>query len=556
MSDEYTPCQETSLRKGNIIMKTSYKTLLGALLTAFASATAVAKGGGTFIYCSEGSPAGFDPAQYMAGTDFDASANNVFNQIVEFPRGETKVAPALAESWEASDDGLTYTFHLRKGVKWHTTRFFKPTRDFNADDVVFTFDRLSGNKENAFNKAYPVSFPYFSDMGLKDNVKSVEKIDDYTVKISLKVNDASFIQTLAMPAIGSIYSKEYADKLLAEGKAEMINQQPVGTGPFIFERYQKDASIRYKANKEYWNKDDAPQVDNLIFSITKDASVRYQKLKAGECNLMSYPLPADIENMKKDHDIKVVSRPGFNVGFIYYNTEKEPFNKPEVRIALDWSMNKPAIIKAVYGGQGELAPNPMPVTQWSWNKNIKAREQNIEKAKELLAKAGYPDGFEVTLWSLPVSRPYNPNGRLMAELLQADWAKIGVKAKITTFEWGEYLKRAKAGEHQIIMVGWTGDNGDPDNWLGALFGCGAVGGGNYSRFCYKPFEDLIVKAKQLNNVEERTKLYEQAQEIFYEQMPGSPIGTSIVNIPMLKNVSGFKIDPLGAFRFTGVSLNK
>lgn len=531
-------------------MKISQSILAIALLGAFAG---VAQAKGTLVYCSEGSPSGFDPAQYTDGTNFDASANNVFNQIVEYPRGETKVAPSLAESWTVSEDGLSYTFHLRKGVKWHTTRFFKPTRDFNADDVLFTFDRLSGNKANPFNKAYPVNFPYFVDMGLKDNIKSVEKIDDYTVRISLHVNDASFIQTLGMPGIGSIYSKEYADKLLAEGKAEMINQQPVGTGPFIFERYQKDASIRYKANKQYWNKKDAPQVDNLIFAITKDASVRYQKLKAGECHVMSYPLPADIDNIKKDKKLKVLSRAGFNVGFVYYNTQKAPFNKPEVRQALDYAMNKPAILKAVYGSQGEIATNPMPVTQWSWNKDIKMRKQNLQKAKDLLAKAGYPNGFETTLWSLPVSRPYNPNGRLMAELLQSDWQKIGVKVKIMSYEWGEYLKRAKNGEHEIVMLGWTGDNGDPDNWVGTLFGCQATGS-NYSRFCYQPFEDLITKAKQINDVEKRTALYEQSQVIFHEQMPGSPIATSIVNVPMSQKVSGFKIDPLGSFRFTGVSV--
>ncbi|ETD72253.1 ABC transporter, partial [Pelistega indica] len=453
---------------------------------------------------------------------------------------------------DVSDDGLVYTFHLRKGVKWHTTKYFTPTREFNADDVVYTFDRL-GNKENAFNKAYPVEFPYYTDMGLKANVKSVEKMDDYTVKITLNNTDASFTQTLAMP-IGSIYSKEYADKLLADGKAEMINQQPVGTGPFIFERYQKDASIRYKANKEYWNKDDMPLVDNLIFAITKDASVRYQKLKAGECHIMSYPLPADIDGMKKDVKLKVMSQPGFNVGFIYYNTEKEPFNKTDVRVALDMAMNKPAIIQAVYGGQGELAPNPMPPTQWSFNKEIKSRETDIAKAKELLAKAGYPNGFEATLWSLPVQRPYNPNGCLMAEILQADWAKIGVKVNITTYEWGEYMKRAKSGEHQIMMAGWTGDNGDPDNWLGTLFSCEAVGGNNYSRFCYDPFQKLIAEARQLSDMGQRTKLYEQAQVIWHEQMPGSPIGTSIVSVPMGKNVEGFKISPFGAFEFTGVSV--
>lgn len=530
-------------------MHMTQKLLFGAMMAALASVT-MAKG--TLVYCSEGSPAGFDSAQYTAGTDFDASAYNLFDGLVNFPRGETKAAPGLAEKWDVSADGLVYTFHLRKGVKWHTTKYFKPTRDFNADDVVWTFDRL-GNKDNAFNKAYRVAFPYYSDMGLDTTIKSVEKVDDYTVKITLNKVDASFIQTLGM-AIGSIYSKEYADKLLAQGKAEMINQQPIGTGPFQFERYQKDAFIRYKANKDYWNKADMPLVDNLIFAITKDASVRYQKLKAGECHLMAYPLPADVEGMKKDPALQVVSKPGFNVGFVYYNTEKEPFNKPEVRQALDFAMNKPAIIKAVYGGEGELANGPMPVTQWSYNSKIKSREQDIAKAKELLAKAGYPNGFETTLWSLPVQRPYNPNGRLMAEMLQADWAKVGVKVTITTYEWGEYLKRAKAGEHQIVMTGWTGDNGDPDNWLGTLFSCQAVGGSNYSRFCFKPFDDLILKAKETTNVDERTKLYEEAQVIWHEQMPGSPIGTSVTNEPMVKGVKGYKSSPFGKHQFAGVTV--
>ncbi len=533
-------------------MKASKKILLGALFSAFAGVASA--NGGTLVYCSEGSPAGFDSAQYSAGTDFDASANNVMNRLLEFPRGGTKAGPGLAEKFDVSDDGLTYTFHLRKGVKWHTTSYFTPTRDFNADDVVWTFDRL-GNAENPFNKAYPAEFPYFTYSGLKSNIKSVEKVDDYTVKITLNKNDASFVQTLAMP-IGSIYSKEYMEKLMADGKAELINQQPVGTGPFIFQRYQKDASIRYKANKDYWDKEDMPLVDNLVFAITTDGSVRYQKVKAGECNIMSFPLPADIEKMKADNSINVLSNPGFNVGFIYYNTEKGPFKNADVRVALDYAMNKDAIIEAVYGGQGQRAPNPIPPSQWSYNENIKPREYSVEKAKELLAKAGYPDGFETTLWTLPVQRPYNPNGRLMGELVQADWAKVGVKVNLMTYEWGEYLKRAKDGEHDIVMVGWTGDNGDPDNWFGTLFGCESIGGSNYSRFCYEPFQKIVEEARELNDEAARTKLYTQAQEIFYEQTPGSPIGTSIVNVPTTKNVDGFKISPFGAFQFTGVSVKK
>ncbi|NOL50070.1 ABC transporter substrate-binding protein [Pelistega europaea] len=526
------------------------KKLLLCALSFSASFAVHAKN--TLVYCSEGSPAGFDSAQYSSGTDYDASASNLFNSLMMFPRGETKAVPGLAESYEVSPDNLTYIFHLRKNVKWHTTKYFTPSRDFNADDVVFTFDRLS-NKNNFLNKVYPAEFPYFTDIGLNKTIKSVEKIDDYTVKFTLNSVDASFIQIMAMP-ITSIYSKEYAEKLVAQGKAEMINQQPIGTGPFIFERYQKDASIRYKANHQYWDAKDMPAVEHLIFSITKDASVRYQKLQAGECDIMSYPLPADISSMKKDKNLVVQSNPGFNIGFLAYNTEIPPFNKVEVRQALDYAINKPAIIQAVYAGQGQLAVNPMPVTQWSFNKKIKPREMDVAKAKELLAKAGYPNGFETTLWSIPVQRPYNPNGRLMAEMLQADWAKIGVKVKITTYEWGEYLKRASKGEHQIAMSGWTSNNGDPDNWLGNLFSCEAIGGSNFSRFCYAPFQKIVTEAKHTINPEKRSVLYEEAQQIFFDQAVASIIATSIVNVPMRKGVSGFKISPFGLFQFSGVSV--
>ncbi|AEP36177.1 ABC transporter substrate-binding protein [Taylorella asinigenitalis] len=508
--------------------------------------------GKTLIYCSEGSPAGFDGAQYTAGTDFDASSHSVMNGLLMFPRGETKAVPALAESYEVSEDGLVITFKLRKGVKWHSNNYFKPTREFNADDVVFTFERLS-NKNHPFNKAYPADFPYYTDMALDKIIKSVEKVDDYAVKLTVNKPDATLIQTLAMP-IASIYSKEYADKLLADGKAEMINQAPIGTGPFIFQRYEKDSQIRYKANKEYWNKDDMPLVDNLIFSITKDPSVRAQKLFAGECHIMAQPLPADVSKMKSNANITVLSQPGFNVGYLAYNAEKKPLNDVRVRKALDMAINKEEILKSVFQGQGELVANLMPVSQWSYNDKIKNRPYDVEGAKKLLMEAGYPNGFDIELWTLPVSRPYNPNGRLMGELIQADWSKIGVKVSLKTYEWGEYLKRAQKGDHQIVMSGWTGDNGDPDNWLGNLSSCSAIGGSNYSRLCVKEYQDLLDQARSEIDVAKRTELYQKAQEIFFENVITTNIATSIINAPMRKNVEGFKISPFGATQFTGVSL--
>ena len=219
-----------------------------ALMLATVGIATQAQAAGTLIYCSEGSPAGFDPAQYVTGTDFDAAAETVFNRLVQFERGSTRVVPGLAEKWEVSPDGKTYTFHLRRGVAFHTTDYFKPTREFNADDVLFTFNRML-DKDHPFRKAYPTEFPYFTGMSLDKNIASVEKTDPMTVVMKLNTVDAAFIQNLAM-SFAAILSAEYADQLLKSGKPSDINQKPVGTGPYVFQRYQKDSNIRYAANKD------------------------------------------------------------------------------------------------------------------------------------------------------------------------------------------------------------------------------------------------------------------------------------------------------------------
>lgn len=506
---------------------------------------------GTLIYCSEGSPEGFDTAQYTAGTTFDAAGHALFNRLTQFRKGGTDVEPSLAQSWTISADGLTYTFKLRPGVKFHTTDYFKPGRTLTADDVIFTIERMV-NKEHAFNKAYPAQFPYASDVGLESNTESVTKTDPLTVVLKLKKPDPDLLVKLAMP-FASVLSKEFADKLLAEGKASMINQQPVGTGPFVLRRYEKDAQIRYAKHKDYWNAKNV-LVDNLIFAITTDASVRFQKLKAGECHIMSFPKPQDIAAMKADPNLKVDTAPGFNIGYLSYNTEKAPMNKVEVRQALDMAINRKAIIDAVYQGQGQEASNPFPASLWSYNKSLKNAAYSPEKAKELLKKAGVAEGTEITLWAMPVQRPYNPNAKLMAEMIQADWAKVGIKAKITQYEWGEYLKRMKNGEHDTGLIGWTGDYASPDNFLGVLLTCEAVGGSNYARYCSKEFDSYTLKARNSTNQKERTDLYMKAQAVFKKDLPWTTIAHSTVNQPMRKNVNGFAISPFGDYNFEGVGV--
>ncbi len=260
--------------------------------------------------------------------------------------------------------------------------------------------------------------------------------------------------------------------MLKAGTPEKLDLNPVGTGPFVLQQYQKDSRILYKANPDFWGT--KPKIDRLVFSITPDASVRYAKLQKGECQVMPYPNPADIASMKKDDKINLMEQPGLNVGYLSFNTEKKPLDNVKVRQALTMAVNKQAIIDAVYQGAGQAAKNLIPPTMWGYNDDVKDYAYDPAKAKELLKEAGMPDGFSIDLWAMPVQRPYNPNARRMAEMVQADWAKIGVKAKIVTFEWGEYLKRAKAGEHQTVMMGWTGDNGDPDNFFATLFSCAAA----------------------------------------------------------------------------------
>ncbi|MEK2611919.1 ABC transporter substrate-binding protein [Pseudomonas shirazensis] len=532
--------------------------LFGAGLLAGAPAAFAAS---NLVFCSEGSPAGFDPGQYTTGTDFDASAETIFNRLSQFERGSTKVIPGLATSWDVSDDGKTWTFHLREGVKFHTTPYFKPSRDFNADDVLFTFQRML-DKNHPFRKAYPSEFPYFTDMGMDRNIASVEKIDEHSVRFTLNEVDAAFIQNMAM-SFASIQSAEYADQLLKQGKPADINQKPIGTGPFVFNKYQKDALIRFKGNKQYWQAGEV-KLDNLIFAITTDASVRMQKLKRNECQVTLFPRPADIQPLKADKDLKMPDQAGFNLGYIAYNVmdqikgsnQPNPLAQLKVRQALDMAVNKPQIIESVYQGAGQLAVNALPPTQWSYDSSIKDAPYDPEKAKQLLKEAGIKEGTEITLWAMPVQRPYNPNAKLMAEMLQADWAKVGIKAKIVSYEWGEYIKRSKGGEQGAMLIGWSGDNGDPDNWLGTLYGCDAVDGNNFSKWCYKPYDDLIKQAKATPDQAKRSELYQQAQHILKQQVPITPIAHSTVYQPMRSTVQDFKISPFGLNSFYGVSVAK
>ena len=523
--------------------------VVGVALAALV-AGASAPSAKTLVYCSEGSPENFTPSINTTGTSFDA-ARPVYDRLTEFKRGTTEVVPGLAESWDIADGGKTITFHLRKGVKFHSLKDFKPTRDFNADDVIWSFDR-QWKPDHPYSKVSGGKYDYFNDMDMPTLLDSVTKSDDHTIVMKLKEPNVAILANLAMDFM-AIGSKEYADFLLKKGTPEQFDQAPVGTGPFSFVAYQKDSVIRYKANKDYYG--EKPLVDDLVFAITPDATARYAKLKAGECHVNAYPRPADLDEMKKDASLKVVSAPGLNVAFWAFNVNKPPFDKKEVRQALSMAIDRDAIIKDVYLGNGEKAKTLIPATMWSYNDKIVDYPYDPEKAKTLLAAAGVQTPLEIDLWYQPVQRPYNPNGKRIGEMMQADLAKVGVNAKLVTYEWGEYRKRAQAGEPMTAQLGWTGDNGDPDNFF-FLDGCtdGKPASNNIPKWCNAEYNDLLVKARVIANQADRAKLYERMQEIEHEEAPELLIAHSIVSEATRANVEGYKQSPLGTHMFQGVDI--
>ncbi|MBF0785154.1 ABC transporter substrate-binding protein [Muribacter muris] len=530
-------------------MKKLTQLSLLALAVASGSAAAAPK---TFVYCLEASPSFLSPQLGTDGATLDASSRAMFNRLTAFKAGETSVEPSLAESWEVSEDKKTYIFHLRKGVKFHSAKDFTPSRDFNADDVLFSFNRQL-DPNHPYHKVSGGNYEYFVGMDMQNIIHKVEKMDDYTVKISLNTPNAPFLANLAMD-FASIMSAEYADKMLNAGTPEKVDTNPIGTGAFQFVDYKKDSQIRYKAFEQYW--DGKPAIDRLVFSITPDASVRYAKLQKAECHAAPYPNPADIEKMKNDPAINLMSKPGLNIGYLNFNVQKAPFNNVKVRQALSYAVNKQAIIDAVYQGSGQVAKNPIPPTMWSYNENTPDYDYNPEKAKALLKEAGFENGFDTDLWAMPVSRPYNPNARRIAELIQEDWKKVGVNAKIVSYEWGEYLKRMRAGDHQTGLMGWSGDNGDPDNFLNTLLSCSAVElGSNYAKFCHKGFDELVVGASQETDHAKRVALYEQAQLVFKEQAPWITLAHSTSYFPVRKEVKGYVMSPFSVHSFEKVDLD-
>jgi dipeptide transport system substrate-binding protein len=509
----------------------------------------------TLVVCSEASPDALNATLSDSNTSFDVS-EQIADRLVEMKTGGSEVIPGLAESWTISDEGLRYTFKLRHGVKFQSSDRFHPARDLNADDVVFSFQRVL-DPANGYHKVSSGAYPMWDDF-IAPIVKSVSRLSDDTVEFDLKAPSASFISTLTVQSF-SIWPAEYAAAMAKAGTPELFDQAPLGTGPFQLVQYQKDSLIRFRANKDFWGTsgemaDRAPKVDQLVFSINTDPAVRLAKLRTSECQVARYPNPADIPAMKTTPGIVVPEAPVAAESELAWRVDKKPFDDRRVRQALAEAIDLKSLLSAVFQGSGTPTASLVPSALWGHNASLQPRPYDPAHAKALLAEAGYPNGFSTTIWAIPVVRAYMPNGRRTAELIQADWAKIGVTANIVTYEWGEFLRRRRAGEADVTQMGGTWDYPDPSELL-VWNTCAAIpAGNNVSHWCNKQFSDLVAKADIVTNQAERAKLYEQAQAVFNEDIPGVMLADVKGFAAVRDSVQGFKLHFLGGQPFGGVSL--
>lgn len=467
-----------------------------------------------------------DPA---CTTDLDSFkvTVNVLETLVKSENEGDQIVPCLAESWKSSEDGLIWTFKLRQGIRFHDNSVF------NADAVVFNFERWM-NVDNPYHNG---SFSYWNYIfgGFPGFVKSVKAISDYIVEIRLSKPYAPFLNALAMPVFGI----SSPDSIIKYGKD--LYKHPVGTGPFIFMSWERNKNIVLTRNDRYWN--GAAKLNEVEFRVIPSSKDRLEELRLGSIHIADHLSPDDVADIKYDPNLYLYLRPSFNVGYIAMNNEKPPFNKREVRLAVNNAINKEKLINDVFDNLAKPANTFIPPFLWGYNENLEPYEYNPEKSRRLLAAAGYPNGFKTTLWVMDAARDYFPKPWETAEFIKEDLKQVNIDAEIKVFTLNEYLTRIHNGEHELALIGWTGDFTDPDNFLYTLLASeNAKPGlaGNYSFYKSKEVDQLLAQARQTTNIVFRRSLYRSLQEIVNYDAPSVPLVHTMPVLASRLSVKGYE----------------
>lgn len=451
---------------------------------------------------------------------------NVLETLVKCETEGTQILPCLAESWSSSEDGLTWIFKLRQGVRFHDGSVF------NADAVVFNFHRwMYGSSSNPDGNFIYWNYIFGGYPGL---VNSVNKHSEYSVEIKLNKPYAPFLYALTMPAFGIA-----SPKAIDEYKSKIF-EHPVGTGPFVFKSWERNKSITLVRNDKYWNS--PAKVSEVEFKVIPSSKDRLDELMKGSIHIADHLSPDDIAGVKYDSNLYLHMRPSFNVGYLAMNNEDYPFSKREVRLAINHAIDKEKLINDIFDNLAKPAKTYIPPLLWGYNENLEPYEYDVEKAKQYLAEAGYPNGFSTTLWVMDSAREYFPKPLQVAQFIKESLQQININAEVKVFSMNEYLDRIHKGEHEMALIGWTGDFADPDNFLYTMLASeNAKPGlaGNYSFYKSKEADKLLAQARQTTNMVFRRSLYRSIQEIVNYDAPSVPLVHTMPILASRLSVKGY-----------------
>jgi len=498
------------------------------------------------VYCSEGDPTTFNPQLTTTGTTTDATSYQLYNRLVEYDPALGTIMPGLAHHWHINENGKIYTFYLRKEVPFHNNKTFTPSRYFNADDVLFSFNRII-EQQHPYHQVSGGSYPFFQSVGFAKQIEKIVKVHPYMVTIHLKEKDSSFLANLATN-FAVILSKEYGQQLLASNTPHAIDSTPIGTGPFYLDSYYQSSHIRYKPNKSYWG--GAPAIDQLVFDITPKSTNRIAKLMTGDCDVSALPQSSELDILRRNITLELQIQTGFNVAYLAFNLQKEPFNQPKVRKAIAHAINKRALIEAVYYGSATEAQSVLPPLSWAYNDKLSEYHYDPKLARQLLSEAGLADGFEMNIWAAPVQRIYNPNAIKTAELIQGQLAQVGIKVNIISYGWNVFIDKLNAFEYDSVLLGWTADNADPDNFFRPLFSCAALAtGANRTNWCDDSLDQTFTKAISSTNRKQRTALYHSALAQLNNELPLIPLAHALRFQVKSRAIHGMPLNPYGGISF-------
>jgi cationic peptide transport system substrate-binding protein len=502
-----------------------------------------------FVYCGQGNPTTFNPQLVDSGITAEALGPQIFDTLLVLDSKTQRPSPNLARRWTIDNSGKIYTFYLRKDVSFQTTAWFAPSRKLNAADVVFSFDRIL-NPDNPYHHVGHSNYPWFVGINFTHLVKNIKAIAPDIVQFTLNQPDNSFLANIATTH-AVILSKEYAEQLILADEKPMLDNFPVGTGPFYIDEIQISDFIRLKRNRFYWK--GLPKMEQVVFDVAQRGTGTLAKLLRNECDVLSTPISSQIPIIEKQKHISLSSTPAMNVSFIAVNTTHPAISDPRVRRALSFAINRQNILDSVYYGTGSIAYNILPPSSWAYQKDTVQVRYDRNYSLGLLRDAGFEQGLELSMLVPLEPTSYNPSPRKTAELIQADLKDVGITLHLIPEERIDRQSQTKRSDIDLYMTGWSGRTGDPDSFLRPILSCDTRAVGiNLSQWCNKDFDFLLDLALETDRHRYRLNLYKQAQNIINQAFPVIPIAHGMQFKAYSDSLTGFRLSPFHVQPFNAV----